>query len=307
MNVKNVSIYKIVACLTALFIFAFSMNYYSPDVNASNTTCQYYIYEPTGGEHIYSYTLEAVSNYTPTTRVAIGSDDRVTDNTKTGVVKLIDTSNENYVASGFVIDDHIIATAAHCLYDKGEDPYGREPIITIDNILLFNSSGSVALTIESEDIIEYHIPVNYINAKIDTVDPMGERFNYDYALIYVEENLSDYVQFELGAMLDNFNTTISVTGYPVEVNGETVNNLTDHKKFTCNGQVTTIYDSTFKINADTSDGNSGGPAYVTTQYNGNTYFTVIGILVSGDKEAAYNLCNKLTTDQLHFYKNNPYV
>ena len=300
MNVKNVSIYKIVACLTALFIFAFSMNYHSSIAKATNTNRTYCIYEPSTGSLIDTYELSSLSDYTVNSRQAIGNDDREPDFSKSGVVKLM--TNGNFLGTGFVIDDHIIATAAHCTYNRGSDL-----VVDIDEILLFDSeTEDVELTLLSDEISEVHIPQIYTTC----VD--SDQFKYDYALIYVEENLHDYVMFDLGTTLDNFTDfehELFITGFPSKVKNQTANTYDDHIMYTGSGEVTYIYDETFKTNADSSGGNSGGPAYIVTEYNDQKYYTVIGIVVSEQtgSNPTYNRCNRITTDQLHFFKNNPYI
>ena len=299
MNVKNVSIYKIVACLTALFIFAFSMNYYSPSAKASNTTRGYKIFDASTNECIYEYSLNALTNTYPATRSVIGNENRGESYKDNGVVKIITNLSSG---TGFVVDKHTIATAAHCIYNANTT-------VSISEILLFDENTSTTGNAQAElsaTPVEYHIPLNFISAQDDDT-----RSNYDYALITVEEDLTDYLMFDMGVVLDSaLNQIVSVSGFPytigVSPNETTVNTSTIHNLYKGNGYITDL-SNPLKIwyDTDTSGGNSGSPVYYTYTYNGIKYNVVIGINTSGGVDA--NAAIRITTDQLHFYKNNPYI
>ncbi len=235
-----------------------------------------------------TYTLSATTSTSVSARSVIGNtDSRQVDFSKSGVVKLI---YGDAVATGFVVDSHVIATAGHCARN------------VIDSVLLFNSDGTVAL---SATPVERHIPYEYLNS-----GPNYEYYN-DYGLITVEEDLTDYIQFNLGIALDQAITNsqaISVTGFPGTVQNQTVNTPSLHNMYTGSGVLVdsdspgdcSIY--RLKYNADTSGGNSGGPVYVTTTYGGNTYYTAIAI-----HTLAGNSGVRMDRDVICFYLNNPNI
>ena len=79
----------------------------------------------------------------------------------------------------------------------------------VTEINFFNSDGTPGLSIT--DAVEVHVPTLYVNGSYSDYNP------YDYALIKVNEDLSDYAIFNLGIMNDNFinkQTAVSVTGFP---------------------------------------------------------------------------------------------
>ncbi len=308
MKVKKISVNRILACMTAIFVFALSMNFSSMDTNAGSTSRTYKIFNATTGAYIDKYTLVTdSSNNNP--RTIIGNDDRVVDFTKSGVVKIMDA--DDYIGSGFVVGVHTIATASHCVYDIEEKkPY------KISEIRLFDANGNISKTVTP---IESHVTQKYIEDAQDSV-------NYDYGLITVKEDLSDYACFDLGVTLDsaiNNNSAISVTGFPRYFNNEydnPVNTHTLNKMYTGNGVLEnkgnfsgimrglpkTFYaDSTLFYTADSSGGNSGGPAYITTSYKNRVYYTVIGI--HNHSLPGMNSATRITPDLLHFYMNNPNV
>lgn len=267
---------RISAVIVAAVMFIISLFAYSSNAMATNSSIAYTVCNAQTGAQLRTYTLDPLAEKV-NTRSVIGTDERVIDWTKSGVVKIMNSNN--YIGTGFVVGDHVIATAAHCV--KG---------LKISEILLFNSDGSVSLHATP---VEAHYPTNY------STD------NLDYALITVEEDLSDYACFSLGVTLDSIgssNQAVSVTGFPGDLN----NNHTQHTMYTGNGIILSADDEQLFYTADTGGGNSGGPVYVTESRCGYTYFTVIAIhayLPHGGKEG--NRGTRITTDEIHFYMNNP--
>ncbi len=262
----------------------------------SNRT--YNVYTAGGGVFRRSYTLSVEDDSNSTsTREIIGTDDRVIDWTKSGVLKLY--TNNKFTGTAFVVGEHTIATAAHCLVDS--DNFSRS---AITDIKFFNSNGVE----EDFDVtpVEYHIPNDYI---VKNQNNPYKYFNtYDYALITVQEDLSDYNIFNLGMMTDTFSEaqTISVTGFSGDNNSFDVHNMyTANGHFDCyknsqNGYVSDV----FEHNADTKGGNSGGPIYIIESVNGNVYFTVVGIHVGYKYISNNNVGTRINSDILKFYNGN---
>lgn len=256
-----------------------------PSMNVSagnNHFMTYRVYDATTANYISTYQL------TPNPKIdnsksPILPDERVVDFSKSGVVKLMNATS--YIATGFIVDSHTIATAAHCTYNK-----------KITGIRIFNSDSTIALTATP---VQYHIPENYVGS---------QNSNYDFSLITVEEDLSDYACFNLGVTLDSFLTSsklLIVTGFPGTVNGVVVNNGSKNNMYTGIGAITGGNEYTLNYNVDTSGGNSGGPVYTSTAYNGNVYYTVVAIHTHG--AGTYNFGTRITTNLMHFYLNNPNI
>ena len=87
--------------------------------------------------------------------------------------------------SGVVVGDHIIATAAHNLYDGG---YAKKVSVEILNQYCSE-------TLLSFDASKIHIPELYLTSSTPE--------NYDYGLIYTSQNLSSY-RANIGVMTDDF-------------------------------------------------------------------------------------------------------
>lgn len=78
--------------------------------------------------------------------------------------------------------------------------------------------------------------------------------------------------------------------------------------YTGTGFIRQCDDSALYYDVDTYSGNSGSPVYVTSTFQGHTYYTVIGIEAFGtSKDIPYNGSTRMTTNLLQFYKNNPYI
>lgn len=285
---------KAVAVFMAMLLMMLSFSYTANDnSDAANSSRTYKVYNATNGNYLRSYTLTPL-NTSDNSRGIIGTDERVIDWTKSGVVKIIDTDTS--IGSGFVVDEHTIATAAHCVYDY--DKYENGPS-SISEVLLFDTNGNIEQTVTP---IEYHVPINFINV----ADNGKYSPTFDYALITVKEDLSEYMCFELGVPLDSFvngNATVTTTGFPEKVNKKIVNTCIKHMKYSGNGKVCggNTENTLLYYKADASEGNSGGPVYITESLNGRTYYTVVAINVA---QSNNNIGTRMTTDLIHFYKSN---
>ncbi len=245
-----------------------------------------------------------ISNY----RYFGGSDDRVVDFSKTGVVKIItEVNGVPHFGTGFIVGSHTIATAAHVV--SNSQPYKSA---IIKDILSFNANGS-----EREDSItplEIHVP-----SEFDITSSSDEVLSYDYALITVEEDLSNYPFFEFG-IYDNIldrDVTASTTGFPGQIHnnitGEDprVNSGTDHIMYTGTDVVYSSDGGVINHRIDASSGNSGGPIYITEMINGNAVNIVFGIHNLDDDPnysiTGYNHAVQINSDMINFFKNNPHI
>ncbi|MCD7799650.1 MAG: trypsin-like peptidase domain-containing protein [Ruminococcus sp.] len=235
----------------------------------SQQSLTYYKYNATTGVRTKTYTLSTVSNIstssTASTRSIIGDDDRVLETGLNGVVNIGNNG------TAFVIDDHTLLTAAHCVFNHEDGE------IDFNNTLYFED-GTVITP------VSVHVPAKYV----DTID-YGK---YDYAIITVSEDLSSYINFNLGVARDYITTknpVLCVTGYgPSDIGDLT----------TSNGRATNLDSLYIFHSCDTVGGDSGSPLYVKSTK------TVIGIhFASGDGDT-YNSAIRVDTDILHFVYNN---
>lgn len=268
--------------------------------SAVNTAQMYKVYNAQNGSYITSYTLLA-NPVKDNSKVVIGTDNRVVDFSKNGVVKIV--TNLGF-GTGFVVDSHTIATAAHCVCSKNSENSTDYNISSGLKVLIFNQNGSIDKTITN--LQQIHIPNNYANT-------YGFTNKFDYALITVSDDLSDYANFNLGVMLDDFINSgkpVSITGFPGIVNNSVVNTTINHNMYTGVGYVITNQrdkDRQLCVDCDSTGGNSGGPIYISTQYNNQVHYTVIGIITAENSNDNINIGTRMTTELLHFYKNNPNI
>ena len=141
----------------------------------------------------------------------------------------------------------------------------------------------------------------------------------DYALLYFEEDLSEYGKFELGYALDDYtdkNGSVIVSGFPQDYpngypNGHIPDNWGLRFKARGNLEESEFDDSENMIayDADTSSGDSGGPVYVDEKIilggETTTYNSVIGINV--EHSTKYNYGTKITPDIIYFAIQNDYL
>lgn len=204
--------------------------------------------------------------------------------------------------SGFIVGKHTVLTAAHCVYEKKSDEFydmkmeivcnGIEPIATYKPKYI-------------------HIPELYTRELLYS--------GTDYALLYFEEDLSEYGKFELGYALDDYtdkNGSVIVSGFPQDYpngypNGHIPDNWGLRFKARGNLEESEFDDSENMIayDADTSSGDSGGPVYVDEKIilggETTTYNSVIGINV--EHSTKYNYGTKITPDIIYFAIQNDYL
>ena len=232
-----------------------------------------------------------ISNYS-----LIDGESRVPENGLKGVVRLTYLTGSG---TGFVVDNHTILTAAHCLYN--EDSHKGETILKIH----FYDDYNVEDTSVTATPISYQIPYGYVrNYDSDTTNNLGSSSNYDYALITVEEDLSQYINFNIGVVRESIaskNPEIYVTGfggYGDKIDENNVDPNLIHTKSTGHDKLWNSPFGNYFINykSDQIPGDSGGPVYI--YINGSK--TVIGIATYSSSTHKYNIGNRITTDILQF-------
>ncbi|MDE5736893.1 MAG: trypsin-like peptidase domain-containing protein [Oscillospiraceae bacterium] len=219
-----------------------------------------------------------------------------------------------YKVTGFIVDDHVIATAAHCVYDTTNHCF-------YDNMKITTYAVNGKLTTKTLKAIEAHIPALY--PVLQGQD--GTSTEYDYALITVSDDLSEekgYTHFKLGTA---YNTTASyfsdtpiyITGRPdqIKTSGKWKDNTedilyTDENKVTDTNQAVLPSKLVLFSNVDAGHGQSGSPMYTiigsrTGNNNLDYTYVVLGIYSYGSFD--YNAGSLITNYQLQFYNNNPNI
>lgn len=250
-----------------------------------------------------SYQLQPASSASATSG---GEDDRVLDSSANAqcivYLSYTDGSGVGYRGSGFIVDDHVIATCAHCLYDGKTNTFN-----TNYKVKVYNAAGtSVVATYDAKEL---HVPNSYIGALGANPEDSEPVFCYDYGLIYVEEDLSAYGKMGLGAITDKFPYTsqeVYVSGFPGEVDGVGDN---VHGRYVGAGNIAVYTDSTYEpyrvtYSSYASGGDSGGPVYLEYTLNGSTFRSAIGIHTSGNETGDVHSGTRITLPVLRFYQNN---
>lgn len=299
MNRINFKKISVIVSTCALFITSIFCNFTSvASIAAFSNMRAYYKYDASDGDYSGVYVLSQ-ANSTPYSSASTRSivnppDTRTNDTAYNGVVKLI--GRNNYLGSGFIVNEHVIATAAHCVYNNENESE------IIDDILVFNANNNVATHLTP---VEVHIPCSYIPTPLS-----GNLANpdYDYALITVEETLStsEYNYFNLSTFFNNIDlpsNLLKVTGFPQEVNGNRVNDKNYlHSQYTGTGNITNKTDYRLYYDVDTSSGNSGGPVYVEERIGNQTFYSVLAIHTTGS-----NYGTRINVDIMKFFMNNDHI
>ncbi len=270
-------------------------------VNTEMTTGQeatsYRKYDAQTGAALGNYVLMPVSNISASnvsTHNIIGDDERVIDYSKSGIVRLdykkIITNNSvsmtrTFTGTGFIVGNHKIVTAAHCLDTAFDVTY-----------TLYNSDGTEKATYNA---VNYHLPQKFISGTNDNPD-------YDYAVVTVAEDLNSYNCFNIGVCRDDIldlKPNIYITGYAGNASPAnrnlTHNIVTGSGKFIDDGSGNIISSKVLYYSTDTVGGTSGAPIYVK---DSNGVMTVIGIHRGGF--STYNWGRRIDSNILHFIYNN---
>ena len=201
-------------------------------------------------------------------------------------------------ATGFIVGDHQIATAAHVIYMNN---HFTEPT----EIITYNRNGTPTNTKLTP--VELHVPEMFTQVYTNN------GCMYDYGLVTVKEDLSGYMHFDIGNAYNMTNSEagaipIYVTGNPQYFNGNPEDKNVNHLLYTHNSS---IYGSDnrleFHYTVDTSSGQSGAPVYTITRetYNNETYFTYTALSVLSGGNSVSSQGPLMTKYQQMFYNNNP--
>ena len=303
--------------MSTLILLSGSVAKYNSSEAASNYRL-YKVFNATTGAYIAQYSISQSQVLETMTRGAFDPNINTVNeyNLKKGVVKIM--CSDNYLGTGFIVDDYTIATAAHCLIDSNSTSSK-----IISDVLLFDNNDNITLHASPEQI---HLPTewyNFANSNhVFSNDPEVEleHWTYDYALITVEENLSDYMHYKLGTTLNYFypyssnvnpNKLLKIIGYPSSSNNHVYNQTeieSGYALYYTNSSYYNPYNALLYYSNSTSSGYSGSPVYYTEQYNNTDYNTVIGIHTAGSCFAPNARSGvRFTDDHLTFYLNNPYL
>lgn len=258
----------------------------------------------------YDNTSSSTTNDEPVPYSIIGTDNRVNADEDTAIVKLVDSTTGKGIASGFIVNDHVIATAVHCVYTGLE--------FRDLSIRIIDENNNLIKTVSPQYI---HVPKEAI------YNTSSIRGTHDYALLYVEEDLSEYGTFQLGVATDEYidnHGNVVVSGFP----GDLPENYTGKSgdiRFKASGNFYRSSVSPYNnyrcfYDADAVGGNSGGPVYVEEGFKvGDQWYkykTVVAIHSGGCAsfslnynyfDPEYNSGVTITPDILNFYYSNSYL
>ncbi|MDE6520894.1 MAG: S1 family peptidase [Ruminococcus sp.] len=296
MEIKKYFSIKMLAVVSAFVLLIISLTCYNSfDTNAGLSQRSYLRYDyknPNAAPYQYTISVpDTVFENTPEPYTIFPPNDMVRDY-DTSVVRL------SIGGTGFIIGKHTIVTAGHCVYDINQKKFDN---FTID---IVGNDNSAIKTITPHYV---HVPKNFADlTKYNTMPDI----QYDYALIYVEEDLSAYGMFNMGICLDKYiddKGKVIVSGFPQKY----PSNYNDSEyglRFKASGNIISSENNGRNItyDADATNGDSGGPVYVNESYVDSRvsydYNTVVAINVS--QFVAFNAGVRINFDILYFCYQN---
>ncbi|MDE5754414.1 MAG: dockerin type I repeat-containing protein [Oscillospiraceae bacterium] len=221
-----------------------------------------------------------------------------------GIVRLeytLDQGNYTAKATGFIVDDYVIATDAKNLWaNTGStiaDGFAKVKVQTCD------TDGYVED--QTYTVKEIHVPKSYVD---------NQSSSLTYALLTVSEPLSKHTHFELGVPSTDYlndmgeDVPLTLSGFPEGVKrDDRVYTSVGYEDSTKPSTEQQLY-YTNRCNA----GMNGGPVYTVTKIkqNGNYYkiiYTAVGICSNTGSGAGCGSASAVNSFLLMFYKNNPYI
>lgn len=293
-KIKVLNAKRCVAVFMAALMMILSLSYTKDnqiDVIAASKTRTYWRHNYSSPNLASYYQYDLTVNSINNSRTIFPPANNMKKDKDTSVVRI---NGGSYWGTGFIVGDHEIATAAHCVYSRSDDKFLKFKISIIDE------NNNVIKTIPPHYV---HINKNFEMASEGNFSP------YDYAMIYVDEDLSEYGAFNLGVALDIYadnNGSVIVSGFP---NPDYYPD--DYKgkewgiRFKAAGNIIGKTSDAFQYNADTAGGCSGGPVYIEEKIivNGelHEYKTAIAI-----NKTSGNWGARMTAEVLKLYGGNPY-
>lgn len=269
----------------------------------------------------YTLTVDPFDNTLSNTNISpynlpgiIGDNDMKKDS-DTAVVILEARRRDGSLAgrgTGFIVNDHIVATAAHCIYDYENNTFYKNYYVDLTD----SNNNTKSVKAKYVDICK---DFSTCGTKYG-----NDHIKYDYALLYFDEDLSEYGELQMGVALDEYvsgHGEVTVSGfpgplyYPDEYKDDPSGTQfkADGKIFSAKELHTDSFSDEFNIcyDADTGKGHSGGPVYAKETFTANNkkydYRTVIAINAGIYDEIKINAGVKITPDILKFYNDNPNI
>lgn len=218
------------------------------------------------------------------------------------------------IGTGFIIGDHEIMTAAHCITtsEEGHKMEATDRIITIPTA---NPSEGKDINLTPEFMT---VPEGYFASE----DGM------DYAIIKVKEDLSKYGKVYLGIGTDESikNTPVHTLGYTYNSNGKFVMKVSsgsiddlyvNPKDKPTSEELAKKKSVLYATTAGVYGGTSGGPLYTECKFGVpnstdpddkiQVYKTVVGIATGGPDGNGNGIATRMRPEILNFVYNNPYL
>lgn len=224
----------------------------------------------------------------------------VRDYSNTGVVRVGN-------GSGFIVDDHLVITAAHCVCDWTlSNPKAHQNL----TVTVYNNDETSSKTYTVDSI---HVPKKYYS------NDSAQRDAYDYALLHIDNRydniptrtFSQYEPFKIGYATNEFikdGGTIITSGFTTNPNSSQGN----HRYYSTGSMIDwNLVDPNFPgdlryhANAGANAGDSGGLAYYNSDYNDELIKSAIGNITGGGPGAGYMVWGvRMTPTIARFIFNN---
>jgi hypothetical protein len=208
--------------------------------------------------------------------------------------------------SGAIVGPHLILTSASNVFDINTHKYKVGANCDI-SVFTFDSNNE---PIRTDVVVEsFHVPATFVSALPEDYDPI-----YDYALIVVEDDLTDYGMFSLGVPLDAAivdHLPVTAEGFPrcapCFSSGFRKYTVASNGFIGLNLSTDPDMETYFIVSAASYKGSEGSPVFLQSIYGSSTYEPIVTIFVDCDNNSFDDGGVRVIRPILRFVYDNPFL
>ncbi|MDE5885164.1 MAG: trypsin-like peptidase domain-containing protein [Oscillospiraceae bacterium] len=230
---------------------------------------------------------------------------RVNGNGMDGVVRF---RTNGVAGTGFIVGDHTIATAAHCVINyRSTSTNVLDKFYTGATVQMCDTDGNLIAT--KYTVKEIHVPKAYVDSATREDPRAGSPV--DYALLTVSEDLSAYTHFNLGVpSTDDINNMSEVPIFASGFPGDAPDSAHVYTSVGYEHEGQDSSEQQFWFTNHVAGGISGGPVYTVTDVckDGKPYERMNTVLsICGGSTSTASVGVAMNSFLLAFYKKNPNI
>lgn len=225
-------------------------------------------------------------------QIVIGTDDRVRVTNTTaypwstiGYVGVVFPNGGGFRGTGFLVAPHVVLTNAHNVYSPDNGGYVRS-LEFAPGQHQASSGATVERPLGSRNAVRVEVNQTFVGAGRGYTNTHTE---HDYAAAFIETPFAGVTTYM--PLVFNYGpvSAINIAGYPLQVRGE----RNSEAMWFSSGNVTMVGERVIEYTADSTAGNSGGPAWLVESHTGQR--RVVGVHAYEKAGQGVNGATRLTS------------